>query len=114
MDNLLNEANKGNPAARIKFCDETTFPIEKVVSYEEINGRKFPRVYWSDIVKQYPGMWACFLNSEVVLDDRLEIMTMISLCSDEESNDTLVSLFKQGYRVEYQRTTSNFIGGMLC
>ena len=113
MDKLISEANKTNTNHTVKFCDNTVFPEDKIICYENINGQQFPRVYWADIVEMYPSMWVCYYNAKSITNGKIAAMTVVALCNDELSEEVLLTLYDIGYPVAFRRTAS-CIGDIMC
>lgn len=103
MSDLLGTINEALPY-EVKFCDETAFPANEVIAWEEINGRKFPRVYWHDVTNRYPDTWVCYTGSKHCGGKNIFSAVIVSICAEGERQRTLYELMKMNYPVGSQKT----------
>lgn len=107
MSNLMDTIDEAMPKEipfDVNFCDENTFPKDKVIAWEEVNGKRLPRVYWSDVVKCYPDTWVGYQNIEHCGGKRLFSAVIISVFVNGERQRAMYELMKNGFKVTSQRT----------
>lgn len=95
------------PGYDIKFPDNIRF------DYEVINGIRYPRVAWRDIVSLYPDHWILYTNYEILKDDREFKCTLLEVCDNKHKSEERIRLLKEGYRVTALRTKDCMTVGVI-